>query len=739
MRKLSKVQSFILLVSINLGFVLYFYSPVFLHPNQFLFSSGGDGISSYYNSIYHIDYDSTYLTFEGMNYPYGEHLSYSVNNPLLTSTIKGIQKFFPGISDYTVGIFNFSILISFLLASVFLFLIFEEFKIKRILSIFASFSIMVLAPQVFRLQGHLSLSYSFFIPLSFWLLVKSYKNACCYRWYFFLFLNSFLWLWVHPYYSAILATFYISFIFFFLLIDKKRDNKFIFSLLIMLASLLPILFYKIFLIFTDSHICRTTRPYGFVEFAASLNSVFVPHHGFFRKILDLCSGLSAGEWEGWAYIGLANIFLSILIVIKWFIFKRQKRKESYFKMKYDFFLPISLLASVLVLVFSMAIPFKFYPGYVPEFLNFLNEFRVSGRFSWIFYYTISIFIVCFINTYLKSENSRSRITGMVLSAFFTVIPFFEAYSVHKEVSESISKTPNLFSDINNDWKITESLKSISPESFQAILPLPFYHRGSENFSKSPTDKILLLSELLSYKSHLPLISSFLARSSIQESKNIMQILSPEEYTKPVIHDFKSKKPILILYSKESISEQEKAILQKSILLSDNMAFSLYSIQFDSLFKSTPSKMKEPTGIILKFDFEQNTTKFSYRGKGSFKGNLKDYTKIATFLPEDLKPGKAYEISFWMYNCGDNCGQDALNSMVFLDVYDMNGKSEWKSLTNPCWSEVIDGCWSKVTLKYSLAINQALPLKINLVVKGPDFRNKDFYIDELILREIPESD
>jgi hypothetical protein len=55
--------------------IFFFYWPVLLAPNSFLFSSGGDGITHFYTYAYYIANNLSILEFEGMNYPYNEHIN----------------------------------------------------------------------------------------------------------------------------------------------------------------------------------------------------------------------------------------------------------------------------------------------------------------------------------------------------------------------------------------------------------------------------------------------------------------------------------------------------------------------------------------------------------------------------------------------------------------------------------------------------------------------------------------
>jgi len=90
--------------------------------------------------------------------------------------------------------------------------------------------------------------------------------------------------------------------------------------------------------------------------------------------------------------------------------------------------------------------------------------------------------------------------------------------------------------------------------------------GSENFGKNGSEEIYKLSFLFSYHLGLPMVNSYLTRTSIHESKKIMQILSSGFIEKDIKRDLESDKPFLVIYSHEELNEAEKSFLRRSKIL-----------------------------------------------------------------------------------------------------------------------------------------------------------------------------
>ena len=87
----------------------------------------GDGIKNYYTYLYHAKFDSSFHEFSGMNYPYFEHVVYTDAHPLFSYLIGKL-----GLANYGIGILNSLMLLSYPIASIFVFKILRHFKSKKV-------------------------------------------------------------------------------------------------------------------------------------------------------------------------------------------------------------------------------------------------------------------------------------------------------------------------------------------------------------------------------------------------------------------------------------------------------------------------------------------------------------------------------------------------------------------------------------------------------------------------------
>jgi len=748
--KKKLLSPFLFLILLSLGFVYVFYGKILLHPNSYLIYDGGDAIKNYftYASQAHGNY---HINSQWMNYPYGENFLFLDCQPVISFIINILSKPFPSIINYNIGIINFLIIFSFILSAIFIYLILDNYHVNRIYSAFSAFSITVLAPQIFRITGHLALSYSFFIPLTWYLFTKFLKSEFKLKWSVLLFINNIFLYFVHAYLGMIAVSFLmVFFILDFIINDRRKYYNLIQCWYVFLQTILPLVLFWSFAILSDNHIGRTKNPYGFLEYTANFYSVFLPHHPPLKPIFERLIGSFEQRWEGWAYIGIGSIITILLFL---YINIRNYFRHGSYKIKWGSIknenLFIALISGIVLLLFSVGLPFKLRMEFLLNWFPIIKNFRGVGRFAWVFYYTITICCVYYLNSIFEHKR---KLIYLLLAFLLPMSYLYEGISYHQTTKQIITNSYNLFDRNQVTGNLSDGIPFCDQNKYQAILALPFYDIGSENYGKTATDKIYKISMILSYHSGIPIMGTYSTRTSIPESKNLIQLLSPDFYGKKIQSDIKSDKPFLVIYSKDDLSEYESNILGKCQVIYSNSEYSLLSISKELLFENSSRKEIEnfekirnqlskskgflttnndSNSIILYNSFENSPQKISFRGTGSYKGQMGNYNELADIDINKLKLEKEYLISFWMYNEGSNFGQDALNSMVFINLVDEKNNSQWVSVTNPAYSVVIDDSWSQVEMSFLI---KTIPKKMTLYLKGDDQLKKSFFIDDLLIRE-----
>lgn len=744
MNLVAKYPKLVLLTLLVL-FIGWFYGGILLAPNSYLLSSNGDGIKNYFTYATQIN-QSEWTSTQAMNYPYGENFLYLDCQPALTVGIKGLSSIFPFIGNYTIGIINWILICSIGISAWFLYLLFHRFGVKPIYAVLGAFSIALLAPQLSRMVGHLALGYSFFIPLTWYAYVRYQESRVKWKWLVFLAMNTFFWFFIHAYLGMILTTFLWALFASEWILDKsKRTRRQLLSFFI--YGVVPFLIFWFYAKGTDTHYGRTTNPYGFIESTSNAVSVFLPGYGPVRSWLGANMELKQ-TWEGMAYIGVgcmvAFIVLLILVV--------QIRIKNKFKGRitiHEKHLWACILAGVCVLLIAFGYPFKWREGLLNKF-EIIKNFRGIGRFSWVFYYTFTVSVFTLLIKYL--EWRKETVLNTVLVLFIPLITCLEALPMHQLTAKDLEKTANYF-DLDKapeSWK--QALKEVKASDYQAIIPLPYYHIGSENFGKEGTDNSYNYSFFLAFHTKLPLMATYATRTSIWEAKSSMQLFAPNFYPKVIRKYIQDKRPFLVVYTKEPLTPLEEDMLRRSRKIAENDQFVLFKLSWEQLFGDSsrevlqkfasvePDLISEKGMLLAKKDsakylfwssFEDASSNIRHSGKGAWTIPKNTFTSLKSFEAHELKSNTDYVASFWVYNGGPNFGQDVPNGICFYEASSADGNTEWVSIVNMGNAMLIDGDWTLIELPFT---TKDAGFTSNLFVRGNEIPGVNWIIDDLLVRE-----
>ncbi len=633
-------------------------------------------------------------------------------------------------------------LLSLLISALVLFQLLRELKINALLAILGSWAILILAPQIFRIQGHFALSYSFVIPLCFLWLLQYIRSTKSNKYLIYLTIFHALLLFIHAYLGIISISILIAYF----LIDgtlnhfKKRKSWFVIGSVIL--SMIPFLTIKAI---SDTHEFRTDNPYGFFEYYADFDTMLLPHHGALKEITFNLLPNFTQTWEGWSYLGLGTILLLPFIAI--YFFKNFAKVEVR---------PLNklLLASILLLVFSFGIPFRLGLENLLEYIPLLKQFRAIGRFAWVFYFAISIYAFYLINYWCEKIQSKAGKTVLMLS--LPVLMIVEGLPNHLEFGRNISQVKNSFDKAQLDVNFSKLIQSINPNDFQAIVTIPHYNIGSENYEKEATNDTYLKSMLLSYHTGLPLTSSYLTRVSLKEGRNSMQFFAPNFYKKAIQPDIPSTLPFLVIWNKnERTVIEEKHILRSVNWLEKIDNFSIGILKYETVFSTTANQeieaFKNDTTLVKSsnyivsdsskyfyahvFDKDESSVslkKANFRNGSCLGVNQQKRNKLLEIKSALLYPTNTYEASIWLSNNSSNQGQDDLNHLEFtLEEKGKNGKT-LQTIRQVVMSTFVhfEG-WSLVKIEFSpLAKNSQLEFYLD----GNSPRPKTTFAADFLLRD-----
>ena len=733
-------------------FIFIFYGSVLLHPNSYLFADSGDGLKNYFTYLYHIKNDTSWVNFSGMNYPFGENFMYTDCHPVLANAIKLLSNFVPGISDYSIGIVNFLMIISIFITIILTHKVFTLLKVSFWLSAFSAIAITALAPQVFRITGHLALSYSCFIPLTFYLLIKHSNSDKKYYWSAFLMINNLIWFFVHAYLGIMTVFFQFSFWVISWLMQKKEFSRNIHLYLhLLLTVILPVILFRLFILVTDHHTGRTDNPSGFFLYNAEPDDILVPHHPPLGTLLNAIPGLKINlEWEAWSYIGLTSILVLLAIAVAWISSKTKKTPNPVLKkISENKILTQLVLSSLVLLLFAMGIPFKHLPVLL-EWFPAIKQFRATGRFTWFFFFAITIFSIyaVHIKASLLISHKKKWLAYIVMIAA-PALYLAEGIPYHTETSKAVRLNYNFFDANQTPPEYKSMITALDPARYQAIIPLPFFYQGSESYSRPCNKELCKYSMTLAFHLRLPVMAANLTRTSVEESKKIVQLVSPGFYPKLIRNDITSDKPFLVIKSNEMLTGNEEYLLAKCKEIYRNDEFSLFELSKNALFENTAKSeitafenikntLKPKNGFLVTDtasfmyynSFDDRKTNQAFRGKGAFSGIKKGKNVFAGFPPNTFKTGHTYIVSLWMYNNY----KDALNNWLrfMIEEHDIASDTYYTTVCLPEQCETIFGNWSMVELRFT--VNNP-GNEVCIATKGKDDDSKiPLLADDILIRE-----
>lgn len=707
-----------------------------------------DGIKSFAVFIGHIKNDSTYTHFENMNYPYGQIHAYTDGQTALSNTLKLLSNISPFFETHASAIYNWVFLLSYVFCAVLVFLILRHFRVNFWLSIFAGIGIMLLSPQIHRLGGHPTLVYAVVFPLNWWLFLKfrDGKNIWLYSSTIGVF--NIIWFFIHPYF-ILLNTLFLLACWMFVFIGDKRKKYLYYAIHIALQVVLPLLITSVYTKLIDHHPPRSSSPWGFWWFYATWESVFVPTGPPFNSVFNYFIKEPDRPWEGWSYIGLPSVFVSLFLIWRMLVSIIKRRSLRRILPATPIILKTSIISAVLVLLYSMCIPFKWGLEFlVTDVFGFLRQFRSLGRFAWCFYYVITVFAFYYLwisYRFLTQKGLKRTANTLILTV--PLIFFIEGWPYHIEVSAKVQEPINWFNPEQLPQEYKEAIAFIkeNKQDYQCIVPIPFYHIGAEDFGAG-NDQMLHYSMVLAHHANFPQLGNSAARTPIQEAKRAMQFFSPPYFEKDIVQDLPNKKPFLVLYDRQAINDMEAYLVKQSETVFENGLFILARLEHNKVFDVDPSPILNDfiarkdslvqmngfwvsanTDTIIYYGYADNQDSISFLNGGAYEGNRLDFNFILDKSHHGLIPDKEYVASYWQYNKGELSTQIGM----FREVCDSEGNNcQWLESVGASNSMVIDGDWSYVELKFKAPQADQV---MAFIMKSFEKESMKFYIDEFMIR------
>ncbi|HZV69598.1 MAG TPA: hypothetical protein VFG10_08640 [Saprospiraceae bacterium] len=695
-----------------------FFSRIIKCPACYLFADEGDGLKNYYTLAWYVQHDKGWH-FSGMNYPYGENIIYTDNEPLLALTLRWIDQHVIDMDRHVVGTLNMLLLLSLYFSVLLIYKLLRRWEVGKWWALASSLFIIFLSPQLWRIHGHYALAYVCFLPLLFLLLdllIRSEKK----RWVWSVLCGSLVIVMslTHLYFLLISVVMLSSFFIFWWWYYRKEKN--------LLRAVLPwlagVIVFPVFIILGIRHITdtitdRPTEPFGLDVLSVNFGSTFIPFISPFDKIWTVLLHQEVPNFERIAYTGFIGLLM--LPVILFFLFR--KRDEQPLTLHVKAFLGAAVMTWLMAAGIFYQNGFKFLWEIVPV----LKQFRSLGRLGFSFYYLYMI--VCsyllwqfFVRMRLREMGSTAGYILVIISVFWG----FESYLNIKGVRDPVFRHNKFMSSAKDDYVPLLEKAGHKAEDFQAILQFPLVAIGNENLGVARGFWTFREGIHVSFETGLPMIDYAMSRTSVSQGLDIIELISSPYFEKKRTMAMDTR-PLLLVCEEEFVIPAERRIISMAEKIGTYQSITLYSLDMAKLkmisLPTLPVDKKDVFNDGFYNGFDEIKCDTTMTGSGALP--VKSVPALLWSYTDTSKTQRQWEVSFWSHV--DN-RKGTLPVPRFIET-DPNGQSQsdnGQGRERIAWSEVF-GEWIQIALplttkgagyKYELYIDNTGPVIDNLLVR-----------------------
>lgn len=642
-----KHRAMAVVVLLATAFCLLLFFPVLEKLDSHTFGSGLDAAKNAYTPYYHIVHDTSWWHFDGMNYPFGEHVVYTDNQPLFSNLLKIVHRVLP-LDNHFILLFNLLLLFSIPVAVWILFRLLIVFGSEKWPVVVFALGIVFLSPQLSKFTGHYALAYLWAFPLAIYLSFSfvrapSVKNAlliAC-----FLFALGF----VHPYLLLISSTVVFAMQLVNLLLARVRGPKISLQKMVlsMGQALFPVVLFYVAMKLGDDVSDRPADPYGFLVYRAPLMTMLLPLK--FPWFQNLGLGIDyTFTGEETAYLGIVAVvglvWLAVPVLFAGRKWLDRVSSDGAYRLVY-----LCYFSGLAIMVIAQAIPFVYDPsGRFLDLLGPLRQFRGLGRFAMASYYLLNLAAFGYLLLQLKNLNVRWKTTVAVLAG---AVILLEAFLWSTSIQEALVKSPFAL--------LEKPMEEMDVSEYQAIISLPYMHEGSENFRTQEDERTMARAFQVSAQTGLPMLNVVMSRTSYSQAVQNLALMAHLLKSPDILEKVNEKPFLLISDTHAVVLPFERQVLDHSKLLYADGGFQYHRLEkgtFSQILRKNRSTASMDASNALAIeggmtedgfyfqDFHGRKTEVAFRGEGA----LSSVRNQGTVLFEGSLPSGRYELSFWYY-------------------------------------------------------------------------------------------
>ncbi len=721
-------------------------------PNAFMFGESPDGFKNYMTTSWHVRHDSSYVHYGGMNYPYGEHVLFTDNQPILSAGMQWWSQHVEDLSGRTVGVVNVVQLLSLLFGAGVLFLLLHRLHLPMWYAGLAALGILFMSPQYGRFDGHFGLSHTWVFPLLLLLLYRYEVRSS--RRYQSVQIGVLVWFaaQLHFYYLGLAALFLGLYMLFQLFKEPTfRNLRSRISHLVVMV-LLPFVLLNIWIHWADYSPDRPANPYGFTTYIGYWEGVFLPYEQFpiYQWVDRNIIAIRRVDGETQTYIGLVALGFFLWTLRRRFrLFDPAWDEMAHHRVQKRYLAGI-FSAALLLLLFSCGFPFAIKGmEWMVNLFGPLRQFRGLGRFTWAFYYIINIlafYVLWHKSLYFKGfQGARFAWFRWVILLLPLVLLGYEAVVFQKikklTLRENLAKR-EVFAKDPKHW-----LNQVDFSQFQGLLPLPYYHVGSENIWLDYDFRHYTKVQGTALHTGIPDMGVNMSRTSVGEMVKSVQLVNLPGQVPAILADLPNNRPIALMIEPsrwDEVQHRYRHLVAHATPVYDDPDLRILSLSPDSLrlaireetravdeemtvkgtFATGPWRSERASGWLVTQSFDSLNSAFRvFQGQGAYIGRMSD----TTWLWKDRIPKDPYNLSLWIY-VEEDMGMTAEVKIIENDRDDGHEIHYQHDGLRFHLRQIVNG-WALFDLPFEVYSNNSIT-RIFLQKKGVDV---PFYLDEMLIK------
>ncbi len=517
---------------------------------------------------------------------------------------------------------------------------------------------------------------------------------------------------------------------------------------------LPFMLLNIWIHWANYAADRPANPYGFTTYIGYWEGIFLPYEQFplYQWIDRNIIKIRRVDGETQAYAGaLAFLFTLWAIRHRFRLFDPAWDEMAHHRLQKRYLYGI-FTAALLLLLFACGFPFAIKGmDWMVNYMGPLRQFRGLGRFTWAFFYVANVlafYVIWHKSLYFKGfSGKRYPWFRWVIVALPLVLLGYEALTYQKIKKLALRENLALREVFGKDpdhW-----LNKVDFKQFQALLPLPYYHVGSENiwldFEFPHYTKI----QATALQTGVPDMGVNMSRTPIGEMVRSVQLVNTPGQIPEILNDLPNNQPIALMIEPnrwDDVQRRYRHLLAHATPVYDGPGLKIFSLALDSLrlairesvqkvaqeaaVKATISNgnwlSERPSGWMMSQTFDSlTTTKHIFQGKGAYTARMSD----TTWIWNKKIPKGQYTLSMWVYVKAD-MGMTEEIKLVENDLGDGHEiHFQYEGLRFHL-SEIVNG-WALFELPFEV-YSETSRMNIFLQKKGVQV---PFYLDEVLIKRL----